>query len=85
MALHVSLYSRSTGPRVEFVDGKMVIKESSLELAQDGMDDDYVYEEVMEEGGQSSVTYTSFMHKAKPLSWGLQETWLFYQVSRKAA
>lgn len=50
--------AKTTGPRVEFVDGKMVIKESSLEIGQDSMfgDDNYVYEEIEEAGNQTSTT-----------------------------
>lgn len=74
----------TSGPRVVFKDGKMVIEESSLEMAEDGHfdGDEFPYEEITEEN-QATATYSSFKTRAKVLRWGLEETWLFYQALRQ--
>eukprot|EP01035_Chromulina_nebulosa_P027587 gene27587-36300_t len=73
---------KSTGPRVEFIDGKMVIKESSLEVGNDNNYNEDIagFEEIEESANQSNVTYSSFMNKSAPLRWGIEETHLFYQA-----
>lgn len=61
--------------------GYMIIK-ISQEIGQDSMynDDNYVYEEVEESATQSATTYSSFRSKSSSTVWGIEETYLFYQV-----
>ena len=60
----------------------MIVQESSLEIGQDSMfdDDNYVYEEIEENGEQSTTKYSSFRSKPRVIAWSLSDTNLFYQV-----
>jgi len=71
---------RSTGPQVEFVDGNIVLKESSLVLPDATGDEEY---EEMEEGVHATATYNSFLKRKSGLKWGFEETWLFYKALRQ--
>ena len=72
----------STGPRVEIINGRIVVKESSLLLnnASTAVEDDY--EEVVE-GVHATATYSSFLKRRPSPSWGLEETRLFYTALRQ--
>mmetsp|Transcript_5668 Transcript_5668/g.12473 ORF Transcript_5668/g.12473 Transcript_5668/m.12473 type:complete len:236 (+) Transcript_5668:156-863(+) len=71
---------RDLGPRVEIINGQIVIKESSLMIAnQDSMIAEGEYEEV-EEGVHAGSRYSSFLNKRKSKSWGIEETRLFYKA-----
>jgi hypothetical protein len=67
------------GPRVEIVNGKIVVKESSLVVNQDSTFADGDYEEVVE-GTHATATYSSFTKRRPAKQWGIEETRLFYQV-----
>jgi hypothetical protein len=63
------------------IDGKIVIKESSLVIqGPDSTINDGEYEEV-EEGIHASSRYSSFTNRRNPRVWGLEETRIFYSVS----
>lgn len=68
------------GPRVEIVDGKIVIKESSLMVGTiDSNAAENEYEEI-EEGIHASSYYSSFTNRRKSATWGIEETKQFYKV-----
>eukprot|EP00981_Chlorochromonas_danica_P011913 scaffold4347_cov269-Ochromonas_danica.AAC.3 len=74
---------KDLGPRVEVIDGKIVIKESSLTIDPLGENkDDQEYEEVVE-GLHASSRYSSYSHRKQGRTWGLEETRLFYQALRQ--
>lgn len=72
----------STGPRVEIINGKIVIKESSLVLnnVATAVEDDY--EEVVE-SVHATATYSSFLKRRPSSSWGVEETRQFYAALRQ--
>lgn len=70
-----------SGLRVEMIDGKMVIKESSL-IVNDAAINETEYEEV-EEGALVNSRYSSFTNRRPAKAWGLEETRLFYNVLRQ--
>jgi len=72
--------SMNSGPQVEIIDGKIVVKESSLTVAPETTVDDY---EEIEEGIHPTATYSSFRNKIKTTRWGLEETRRFYQALRQ--
>lgn len=63
------------------IDGKMVIKESSL-IVNDAAINETEYEEV-EEGALVNSRYSSFTNRRPAKAWGLEETRLFYNVLRQ--
>ena len=69
------------GPRVEVIDGKIVIQESSLELdpLAGHHDIEQEYEEV-EEGIFAGSRYSSFLPTRHKKKWSLEETTRFYKV-----
>lgn len=68
-----------TGPRVEIVNGKIVLKESSLVVGEkESTIVEGEYEEI-EEGIHATSRYSSFLIKKKSTPWGIEETRLFYQ------
>jgi hypothetical protein len=67
------------GPRVEIINGKIVVRESSLMVDEDDNNGDYDYEEV-EEGNHATATYSSFLKTRHSFSWGIEETRQFYLV-----
>eukprot|EP01039_Chlorochromonas_danica_P004113 gene4114-4507_t len=74
---------KDLGPRVEVIDGKIVIKESSLTIDPLGENkDDQEYEEVVE-GLHAGSRYSSYSHRKQGRTWGLEETRLFYQALRQ--
>ncbi len=78
----VETAKRAAGtPQVEFVNGKIVVKESSL-VVQDQSYADGEYEEVAE-GSHATATYFSFLKRRKSAAWGLEETRLFYAALRQ--
>lgn len=72
-----------TGPRVEIVNGKIVLKESSLVVGEkESTIVEGEYEEI-EEGIHATSRYSSFLIKKKSTPWGIEETRLFYQALRQ--
>lgn len=77
------LYSRSFGPRVEFVNGKIVIKEQNSDqnnendLDVDAENNDV---DVEESNDICTTTYSSFSKRRRTAAWGIQETSNFYNV-----
>jgi hypothetical protein len=74
---------KETGPQVEIVDGKIVLKESSLLISGPEatvMEGDY---EEVEEDMHAMSKYSSFMDKRKSSAWGIEETRLFYGALRQ--
>lgn len=75
--------TNNTAPMVEIVDGKIVIKQSSLVAnpTQNGaIYDDY--EEVIEDNFPTA-TYASFVKRRPSPVWGQEETRLFYHALRQ--
>lgn len=72
----------STGPMVEIINGKIVVKQSSLVLNQTNplMYDDY--EEIVEDN-YPTATYSSFLKRQPSPAWTVDETRLFYQAVRQ--
>jgi len=70
----------SSGPRVEFVNGNIVLKESSLVLPDNVADEEF---EEQEEGLHSTATYFSFLKRKQGSKWGFEETWLYYKALRQ--
>mmetsp|Transcript_99348 Transcript_99348/g.195149 ORF Transcript_99348/g.195149 Transcript_99348/m.195149 type:complete len:237 (+) Transcript_99348:72-782(+) len=69
-----------TGPRVEIINGQIVLKESSLMVAnQEAQMVEGEYEEI-EEGIHASSRYSSFLNKKKSKAWGIEETRQFYKA-----
>ena len=80
--MYLVLYTHysETGVRVEFVDGKMTVIQSSLVVGgQESGLAEGEYEEI-EEGVHASSRYSSFLNRKKPARWGLEETRLFYSA-----
>jgi hypothetical protein len=77
-----TLTDTSTGPRVEIINGRIVVKESSLLLnpVSTTVEDDY--EEVVE-GVHATATYSSFLKRRPSPAWGIEETRLFYSALRQ--
>ena len=75
--LRLAEQSGAMGPQLELVNGKMVVKESSLLLNQDTNVADGEYEEVVE-GNHATATYSSFLKRRHSLAWGIEETRMFY-------
>ncbi len=73
--------SNKSGLRVEMIDGKMVIKESSL-IVNDTTINETEYEEV-EEGALVTSRYSSFTNRRSAKAWGIEETRLFYNALRQ--
>jgi len=67
---------------VEIVDGKIVLKESSLEVGTTARQPASFYEEVTEDATMSA-TYHSFVTRIQTLPWGTEETVYFYDKLRK--
>lgn len=63
------------------IDGKIVIKESSL-IVNDATINETEYEEV-EEGSATTSRYSSFTNRRSAKSWGLEETRMFYHALRQ--
>ena len=73
----------TTGPQVEIIDGKIVLKESSLVVQEAAPAQvEGVYEEV-EEGTHAVATYKSFLREQKYERWGLDETRRFFAALRQ--
>lgn len=70
-----------SGLRVEMIDGKIVIKESSL-IVNDATINETEYEEV-EEGALITSRYSSFANRRPAKLWGIEETRLFYNALRQ--
>jgi hypothetical protein len=70
------------GPRVEVINGKIVVMESSLEISQESGLLDGDYEEVVE-GTHATAKYSSFTRRRYSQPWGIEETRRFYQVGRE--
>lgn len=71
---------KATGPQVEFVNGNIVLKESSLVLPEPTAEGEY---EELEEGAHATATYFSFLKRKPGSKWGFEETWLFYKALRQ--
>lgn len=69
------------GPQVEIINGKIVIRESSLVVNNDAAGDEE-YEEVTE-GIHATATYSSFLKRRKSVAWGFEETRIFYNCLRQ--
>ena len=69
-----------TGPQVEFVNGNIVLKESSLVLPDASAEEEF---EEQEEGAHSTATYFSFLKRKHGSKWGFEETWLYYKALRQ--
>jgi len=69
------------GPQVEIINGKIVIRESSLVVNNDPTGDEE-YEEVTE-GIHATATYSSFLKRRKSIVWGFEETRIFYNCLRQ--
>jgi transcription factor TFIIIB component B'' len=85
MRLHTSNIPSSEyqgGPQVEIVNGKIVLKESSLVLNSNTNAAFDEYEEVTE-GIHPTATYSSFVKRRHSPAWGVEETRLFYQALRQ--
>lgn len=74
------VHSKS-GLRVEMIDGKIVIKESSL-IVNEAAINETEYEEV-EEGALITSRYSSFTNRKAAKMWGIEETRLFYSALRQ--
>jgi transcription factor TFIIIB component B'' len=70
------------GPRVEIVNGKIVVKESSLMLNNNAGLAEEEYEEVVE-GVHATARYSSFTKRRHSASWGIEETRQFYDALRQ--
>mmetsp|Transcript_1669 Transcript_1669/g.2643 ORF Transcript_1669/g.2643 Transcript_1669/m.2643 type:complete len:290 (+) Transcript_1669:138-1007(+) len=74
--------TQASGPQVEIVNGKIVLKESSLNapsLSSTTHDD---FEEV-EEGIHPTAKYSSFVPSRHSAIWGIEETKRFYEALRQ--
>jgi hypothetical protein len=65
------------GPQVEFINGKIMIRESSLVVNYDNAANTQEYEEVTE-GIYPTATYASFLNRRPTPVWTIDETKLFY-------
>ncbi len=65
------------GPQVEFINGKIMIRESSLVVNYDNASNIQEYEEVTE-GIYPTATYASFLNRRPTPIWSMEETKLFY-------
>jgi hypothetical protein len=74
--------SASTGPRVEVINGRIVVKESSLLLNTVPTAGEDEYEEIVE-GVHATATYSSFLKRRPSPAWGIEETRLFYSALRQ--
>jgi hypothetical protein len=70
------------GPTVEIVNGKIVLKESSLVINNNNTANYDEYEEIQEDN-RPKATYSSFSKREKSSSWSLDETKLFYDALRQ--
>ena len=70
----------NTGPQVEFINGKIMLRESSLVVQDSTAEGEY--EEVVE-GIHATATYFSFLKRRSGFKWGFEETWLFYKALRQ--
>jgi hypothetical protein len=71
---------KSGGPQVEIINGKIVVRESSL-VVNNGSSAPVDYEEV-EEGIHPTATYSSFSKRIYSSPWGVEETRRFYESLR---
>jgi transcription factor TFIIIB component B'' len=79
---HEGMSCRDQGPRVEIIDGKIVLKESSLTIDSGTSAAEFEYEEVVEGVGGNS-RYSSYINRKASHVWGLEETRMFYQALRQ--
>mmetsp|Transcript_76 Transcript_76/g.153 ORF Transcript_76/g.153 Transcript_76/m.153 type:complete len:322 (+) Transcript_76:92-1057(+) len=70
------------GPQVEIVNGKIVLRESSLMVPVHGPVTHEDFEEV-EEGIHPTAKYSSFTKHVHSYAWGLEETKHFYEALRQ--
>jgi transcription factor TFIIIB component B'' len=70
---------REAGPRVEIIDGKIVLKEASTIIDKTAKVNDDELEEIVEEGNNSS-RYSSYLPKRKCQGWNVEETKKFYSA-----
>ena len=73
---------QSTGAQVEWVDGKIRVKESSLVVQDHSQLNEGEFEEV-NEGTHAVATYKSFLREQKHEKWGVEETKRFFHVLRQ--
>jgi transcription factor TFIIIB component B'' len=73
----------NTGPMVEIIDGRIVVKKTSLisNPTQNGaIYDDY---DVIEEDNHPKATYSSFLNRRTKTAWSFEDTRLFYHALRQ--
>ena len=70
------------GPQVEFINGKIMIRESSLVVNYDNAPNIQEYEEVTE-GIYPTATYASFLNRRPTPIWSMEETKLFYSCLQR--
>jgi transcription factor TFIIIB component B'' len=80
-AIAAEAAAKVSGPRVEIINGKIVIKESSLVVNNDTTIEGE-YEEVTE-GIYATATYSSFLQRKRSSAWSVDETRFFYQTLRQ--
>jgi hypothetical protein len=73
----------AVGPRVELVDGQIVINQKSLEVVARPEDGGEGAMEEVTEDPQQAATYNSFTSRTRATRWTDAETRLFYQALRQ--
>ncbi len=74
---------KDVGPQVEIINGKIVLKESSLLIGgTESAVPEGDYEEVEEEVHAMSK-YSSYLDRRRSSAWGIEETRLFYSALRQ--
>lgn len=77
-----SVNTTAMGPQVEIVNGKIVLRESSLMVPVHGPVTHEDFEEV-EEGIHPTAKYSSFTQHIHSRTWGIEETKQFYEALRQ--